>query len=130
MAVKGVSMGFLIVGVLLLLMKVTEFGPGAALSWWWVLLPFGLAVAWWAFADGTGLTQRRAMRKMDVRKEERRQRSLEQLGLGLRPGKGPAVQRPAPPPPPPASRPTEREAVRKETAPAESEDAQRRDPRL
>ncbi len=123
----GVSMGFLIVGVLLLLMKVTEFGPTAALNWIWILLPFGLAVAWWAFADGTGLTKRRAMRKMDLRKEERRQRSLEQLGLGLRPGKGPAVQRPAPRS---AAPPPEREAARKETAPAESEDVQRRDPRL
>jgi len=123
----GVSMGFLIVGVLLLLMKVTEFGPAAALSWLWVLLPFGLAVVWWAFADGTGLTKRRAMRKMDLRKEERRQRSLEQLGLGLRPGKGSAVRRPAPRP---AAPPPEREAGRKETSSADSEDAQRRDPRL
>lgn len=97
-------MGFLIVGVVLLLMKVTEFGPAAALGWMWVLLPFGLAVAWWAFADGTGLTQRRAIRKMDARKEERRQRSLEHLGLGLRPDKGPAAKRPASPP---AGRPPE-----------------------
>ena len=120
-------MGFLIVGVLLLVMKVAEFGPVAELSWMWVLLPFGLAVAWWSFADGTGLTQRRAMRKMDARKEERRQRSLEQLGLGIHAGKGSAVKRAAPPP---ASPPAEREAARKETVTAGSEAVPRRDPRL
>jgi small Trp-rich protein len=120
-------MGFLIVGVLLLVMKVSEFGPAAALSWFWVLLPFGLAVAWWAFADGTGLTQRRAMRKMDARKEERRQRSLEQLGLGLNPGKGPAVRRPAPPA---APRSAERDAPRPEAESAVPGETQRRDPRL
>jgi small Trp-rich protein len=127
LAVEELSMGFLIVGVLLLVMKVAEFGPVAELSWMWVLLPFGLAVAWWAFADSTGLTQRRAMRKMDARKEERRQRSLEQLGLGLHPGKGPSVKRSAPPP---ATQPVQREATRKEKAPAGSDADPRRDPRL
>lgn len=74
-------MAFLIVGLLLLGMKAFEFGPVAQWSWWVVLLPFGLAVLWWQFADSTGLTQRRAMDKMDRRKEARRERDLEKLGL-------------------------------------------------
>ena len=76
-------MAFLLLGILVLAMKLAEFGPVADWSWWWVLLPFGLAVAWWGFADATGFTQRRAIDKMERTKEERRSRNLEALGLGL-----------------------------------------------
>lgn len=103
-------MVFLVVGVLLLLMKIAEFGPVAELSWLWVLLPFGLAVLWWAFADSTGLTQRRAMAKMDLRKQQRRERDMAALGLDVRREKRvrvlkDAAARKAPPPaaPPPPS---------------------------
>ena len=74
-------MWFLLVGLLLLAMKMGEFGPGANWSWVWVLTPFGLAIAWWSFADSVGLTQRRAMDKMDERKVERRARTMEALGI-------------------------------------------------
>ena len=77
-------MAFLILGVLLLGMKMAELGPVAAWSWWVVLAPFALAVAWWGFADSIGLTQRRAMDKMEQVKLERRNRNLEALGLGHR----------------------------------------------
>ncbi len=77
-------MAFLILGVLLLAMKMAEFGPVADWSWWWVLAPFALAVAWWGFVDATGLTQRRAMDKMERVKADRRQRNLEALGMGPR----------------------------------------------
>ena len=74
-------MAFLIVGVLLLAMKMTEFGPVAQWSWFVILAPFGLAVLWWAFADSTGITQRRAMNKLDERQQERRRRDMEKLGI-------------------------------------------------
>jgi small Trp-rich protein len=77
-------MWFVAVGALLLLMKLTEFGFAATWSWLYILLPFGLAVAWWAFADGTGLTMRRAMDKLEERKHERRRRHMEALGLNWR----------------------------------------------
>ena len=77
-------MGFMFVGIVLLLLKIAEIGPVADWSWVWVLLPFGLAVAWWGFADSTGLTQRRAIRKMDERKEKRRETQMEALGLNTR----------------------------------------------
>jgi len=77
-------MAFLILGVLLLVLKLAEFGPVAAWAWWVVLAPFGLAAAWWAFADSIGLTQRRAMDKMEQTKAERRNRNLEALGMGPR----------------------------------------------
>jgi small Trp-rich protein len=77
-------MPLVIIGVLLLAAKWADVGPTAAWSWWWVLSPFAGAVAWWAFSDATGITQRRAMRKMDERKAERRERSMAQLGLDTR----------------------------------------------
>jgi small Trp-rich protein len=102
-------MAFLLLGLALLAMKFAEFGPVAAWSWWVVLTPFGLAVLWWAYADGTGLTQRRAVEKMEKRKAERRQRDMEALGLGIqrdkRAGRAQATARrearPAPPKPAP-----------------------------
>ena len=77
-------MAFLFLGILLLALKLAEFGPVATWAWWVVLLPFGLATAWWAFSDSIGLTQRRAMDKMEEVKADRRNRNLEALGLGTR----------------------------------------------
>lgn len=73
-------MAFVILGVLLLLMKVAEFGPVANWSWIIVLAPFACAVVWWAWADASGYTQRRAMDRMDELKETRRQRQIEATG--------------------------------------------------
>jgi small Trp-rich protein len=77
-------MAFLILGILLLALKLAEFGAVAAWSWWSVLAPFGLAVLWWGFVDAIGLTQRRAMDKMEQTKVDRRNRNLDALGLGTR----------------------------------------------
>ncbi len=77
-------MAFLVLGIVLLGLKLAEFGPVALWSWVWVLAPFGLAIAWWTFADGSGLTKRREMDKMEATKSERRQRNMEALGLGSR----------------------------------------------
>lgn len=76
-------MAFLIIGILLLIMKFLEVGPVANWGWVWVLLPFGLAAAWWAFADSTGITQKRAIRKMEERKVARRERDMKALGLDV-----------------------------------------------
>ena len=77
-------MYFLGLGLLLLVMKWLEAGPVAAWSWWIVLAPFPLAVAWWAWADSSGLTKRRAMDKMDKRKADRRDKAMESLGMDTR----------------------------------------------
>ena len=77
-------MPLVIVGVLLMLAKFAEIGPTAGWPWWAVLAPFGGAALWWAFADSTGITQRRAMQKMEDRKIERRERAMEALGLDTR----------------------------------------------
>lgn len=78
-------MAFLLMGILLLVLKIAEVGAVATWSWLSVLAPFGLAVAWWGLSDMLGLTQRRAMQRMDRKKEERRARNLEALGLVPRP---------------------------------------------
>lgn len=77
-------MAFVVLGVLLLVMKLASWGPVANWAWWLVLLPFGLALAWWGWSDASGLTRRRAMEKDAERKEERRRRNVEALGLGAK----------------------------------------------
>ncbi|WP_372659480.1 TIGR04438 family Trp-rich protein [Hydrogenophaga sp.] len=74
-------MFFLIVGVGLLLLKYLELGFVASLSWWWVLSPFAMAVAWWAWADATGYTKRKVMEKMDDKKKQRIDKQREALGI-------------------------------------------------
>jgi small Trp-rich protein len=73
---------FLGLGILFLVMKLMEFGPVAAWPWWGVLAPFGLAAAWWAWADWSGYTKRKAVRKENERKQARIDKSREQLGMG------------------------------------------------
>lgn len=77
-------MAFVVLGVLLLVMKLASWGPVADWAWWLVLLPFGLALAWWGWSDASGLTRRRAMEKDAERKDERRRRNVEALGLGAK----------------------------------------------
>jgi small Trp-rich protein len=77
-------MYFLGLGLVLLLLKYLEIGPVASWSWWVVLAPFGLAVAWWTWADHTGYTKRRAMEKMEQRKRDRIEKNKEALGMAPR----------------------------------------------
>jgi small Trp-rich protein len=75
-------MYFLLAGIVLLLMKYLEVGPPTEWSWYWVLSPFGLAVAWWMWADWSGYTKRKQVEKENVRKQARIDKSREQLGIG------------------------------------------------
>ncbi|NIM43672.1 MAG: TIGR04438 family Trp-rich protein [Hydrogenophaga sp.] len=68
-------------GIVLLLMKYLEYGPVAGWAWWIVLSPFALAAAWWAWADFSGYTKRKAMEKMDQKKRDRLDKQREKLGL-------------------------------------------------
>jgi small Trp-rich protein len=76
-------MAFVVIGVLLLALWLGDVGPFGQLAWWWVALPFGLAVLWWEFADNSGWTKRRAMDKMEQRKIQRRERAMEALGMQI-----------------------------------------------
>ena len=46
-----------------------------------MLSPFGLAVAWWIWADTTGYTKRKAMEAMAARKTDRIERNREAMGF-------------------------------------------------
>jgi small Trp-rich protein len=77
-------MGFLIVGVLMGLLYLAGIEPVAQWHWGWILLPFALAAMWWTFIDATGISKKRAMKKMEDRKTERRQKAMESLGLTMK----------------------------------------------
>lgn len=69
-------------GIVLLALKYLEIGPVAAWEWWWVLSPFAAAVAWWAWADWSGYTKKKAMEREDARKQARIDKSRQSLGMG------------------------------------------------
>jgi small Trp-rich protein len=73
-------MYFLGIGIVLLVMKYLEIGSVATWSWWTVFLPFGLAVAWWAWADATGYTKRKAMEREEKRRLARIEKSRVAIG--------------------------------------------------
>ena len=75
------------IGTILLILKLLEVDPVAGWSWYWILGPFGAAAVWWAWADSTGWTQRRAIDRMEKRKVERRQRDMAALGLDVQSGR-------------------------------------------
>jgi small Trp-rich protein len=77
-------MWFLVAGLLLGALYIGDVSPVAGWHWGWILLPFGMAAVWWAIADSTGFTQRRAIDRMEARKVARRQRDMEALGLDVR----------------------------------------------
>lgn len=74
-------MFFLMVGVLGLLLKYLQIDPVASLSWWMILSPFGLAVVWWAWADASGYTKRKAIKRMEERTKKRLERQRDSLGM-------------------------------------------------
>jgi small Trp-rich protein len=71
-------MWLLYVGLVLLVSKLLEFGPLATVSWWWVVLPFVLALIWWEVFEGRlGLDKKKAFDELDKAKKERIARALE-----------------------------------------------------
>lgn len=72
------------VGILLLIMKFLDVGFMMEASWWWVALPFLLAIAWWAWADSSGYTKRKQSEKIDQRKRERIEKQRAALGMRTR----------------------------------------------
>ena len=68
-------------GLVLLLLKWAGWGPVAGWPWWVVLAPFVLAILWWAWADASGYTKRKAMERDAARKAARIDRQRDALGL-------------------------------------------------
>ena len=74
-------MWFLMLGVLGAVLKYFEIGPVAQWSWLVVLIPFALALAWWAWADWSGYTKRKVIERENARKQARIDRQRSNLGL-------------------------------------------------
>ena len=75
---------FLGLGIILLAMKYFEIGPVAMWPYWAVLIPFGLAVAWWSWADWSGYTKKKAVQRENARKQARIDKSRESLGIATK----------------------------------------------
>ncbi|CAN7211934.1 TIGR04438 family Trp-rich protein [Polaromonas sp. LjRoot131] len=74
-------MYFLLLGIVGLALKYLEIGPVATWSWFIVLSPFAMAVAWWAWADASGYTKRKEVDKMAKRKDDRIEKQREAMGM-------------------------------------------------
>lgn len=74
-------MYFLLIGILGLGLKYFEIEPVSSLNWWLAILPFGLAALWWAWADASGYTKRKEMKKMDDRRLKRINKQRDSMGL-------------------------------------------------
>lgn len=78
-------MWFVVIGVLMVLLQLFGVGPFASWTWandWFLLLlPFALATAWWTWSDATGYTRKKAMERDDQRRDARRQKAVDALGL-------------------------------------------------
>ena len=83
-------MYFVLLGVVIILLNLAGIGPIGNWTWnltgdlWKFCVPFAFAVVWWAWADATGYNKRREMEKMDAKRQERRERNLEVLGMDSR----------------------------------------------
>jgi small Trp-rich protein len=74
-------MWFLLLGLLGVAFKYFEVGMVAGWSWWIVLSPFALALAWWAWADSSGYTRRKVIEREEARKQARIDRQKANMGL-------------------------------------------------
>ena len=74
-------MWFLMLGLLGVALKYFEIGVVATLSWWIVLIPFALAIAWWSWADASGYTKRKVVEKENQRRQDRIDRQRSNLGM-------------------------------------------------
>ncbi|WP_295977276.1 TIGR04438 family Trp-rich protein [uncultured Variovorax sp.] len=82
-------MWFLGLGLLALALKYFEIGMVATWSWWIVLSPFAMAVAWWAWADSSGYTKRKIVERENRRKQERIDRQKNNMGMKTSNGQRP-----------------------------------------
>ncbi|MET3474551.1 TIGR04438 family Trp-rich protein [Variovorax atrisoli] len=82
-------MWFLGLGLLALALKYFEIGMVATWSWWIVLSPFAMAVAWWAWADSSGYTKRKIVERENRRKQERIDRQKNNMGIKTSNGQRP-----------------------------------------
>jgi small Trp-rich protein len=73
-------------GLILLALKSLGISVVARWDWWVVLLPFALAVLWWAWADWSGYTKKKTMERENRRRDERIERNREAMGTSKKGG--------------------------------------------
>lgn len=77
-------MALVLLGVVFVLLRWLGIGPTAEWPWYVLLLPFGLALLWWAWSDASGRTRRLQDEKYQRLKAERRARATEGLSFRRR----------------------------------------------
>jgi small Trp-rich protein len=81
-------MAFVFIGLALIACNLMDWGPVGAWNWeftgdlWKFVLPFGVAIVWWFWSDASGLSKRRAMTRDAQRKQDRKDRNIDAMGLG------------------------------------------------
>ena len=81
-------MAFVLIGLAMIGCHFMGWGPMAAWNWefsgdlWKFCAPFFAAAVWWIWSDASGLTKRRAMARDAERKQDRRDRNIDAMGLG------------------------------------------------
>jgi small Trp-rich protein len=66
------------IGVALIILKVLEIGVVAEVSWWWIVLPFGVGFLWFELVEKRlGLDKKKAFDEIDKAKKERIKKRLE-----------------------------------------------------
>jgi small Trp-rich protein len=71
-------MWFLWLGVALVILKLLEISVFTDLSWWWISLPFVLALIWFeVFERRLGLDKKKAFDEMEAHKKKRIKDALE-----------------------------------------------------
>jgi small Trp-rich protein len=81
-------MFFVVVGVILIVCNLMDWGPMGHWNWevsgdlWKFVTPFVIATVWWIWSDATGWTKRKAMNRDEERKRDRLDRNIDAMGLG------------------------------------------------
>lgn len=66
------------IGVALIVLKALDISVFGELSWWWVVLPFGVGFLWFEFVEKRfGLDKRKAFDEMDKAKRDRIKKRME-----------------------------------------------------
>jgi small Trp-rich protein len=73
------------VGVVLLVLRLLGVAPFDAMSRWWIVLPFGVALFWFEVVEARlGFNKRKAFDEMDEMRKRRIKQALEQDEAGRR----------------------------------------------
>jgi len=71
-------MWFIWLGVILIILKVLEISVFAEVSWWWIVMPFGVGFLWFELVEKRlGMDKKKAFDEMDKAKRDRIKKRME-----------------------------------------------------